>query len=126
PALWELARAAQGSMRDALSLTDQAIAHGNGALRADEVRAMLGTVDRQYVWQIGEALASGEPKAVLEAVNAVAENSPDWSDLLAGLISLLHRVGVAQVVPDAIDDSRGDRAVVMSLAEKISAADVQL
>ncbi|MFP5441097.1 MAG: DNA polymerase III subunit gamma/tau [Gammaproteobacteria bacterium] len=126
PALWELARAAQGSMRDALSLTDQAIAHGNGALTGAEVRAMLGTVDRQYVWQLGQALASADAKAVLAAVEAVAENAPDWSDLLAGLISLLHRVGVAQVVPDAIDDSRGDREVVTALAERISAADVQL
>ncbi|MFZ5756040.1 MAG: DNA polymerase III subunit gamma/tau [Pseudomonadota bacterium] len=125
-ALWELARAAQGSMRDALSLTDQAIAHGNGTLDEAEVRAMLGTVDRQYVWQIGEALASGDAKAVLAAVDAISENAPDWSDLLAGLISLLHRVSVAQVVPDAIDDSRGDRAVVTALAERISSADVQL
>ncbi len=125
-ALWELARAAQGSMRDALSLTDQAIAHGNGGLVEAEVRAMLGTVDRQYVWQLGEALAQADAKAVLAAVDAIAENAPDWGDLLAGLISLLHRVGVAQVVPEAIDDSRGDRAVVLSLAERIAAADVQL
>ncbi len=125
-ALWELARAAQGSMRDALSLTDQAIAHGNGVLNDAEVRAMLGTVDRQYVWQLGEALAQADAKAVLAAIDTIAENAPDWGDLLAGLISLLHRVSVAQVVPEAIDDNRGDRAVVMSIAERITAADIQL
>ncbi|MFZ5698004.1 MAG: DNA polymerase III subunit gamma/tau [Pseudomonadota bacterium] len=124
--LWELARAAQGSMRDALSLTDQAIAHGNGVLNDAEVRAMLGTVDRQYVWQLGEALAQADAKAVLAAIDTIAENAPDWSDLLAGLISLLHRVSVAQVVPEAIDDNRGDCAVVTSLAERITAADIQL
>jgi len=125
-ALWELARAAQGSMRDALSLTDQAIAHGAGALSEADVRSMLGTVDRQYVWQLAQAIAGGEARAVLAAVAAIAENAPDWSDLLAGLISLLHRVGVAQVVPDAIDDARGDRAVVMDLATRMTEADVQL
>jgi DNA polymerase-3 subunit gamma/tau len=125
-ALWELARAAQGSMRDALSLTDQAIAHGAGSLSEAEVRSMLGTVDRQYVWQLGKAIAGGEARALLAAVEAIAENAPDWSDLLAGLISLLHRVCVAQVVPEAIDDARGDRAVVTDLAARLSEADVQL
>ncbi|MFP5383150.1 MAG: DNA polymerase III subunit gamma/tau [Gammaproteobacteria bacterium] len=125
-ALWELARGAQGSMRDALSLTDQAIAHGNGGLVEDEVRAMLGTVDRQYVWKIAEALAGNEPATVLASVAAVADNAPDWADVLAGLISLLHRVTVAQVVPEAIDDARGDRTLVLSLAERIPAADLQL
>lgn len=125
-ALWELARAAQGSMRDALSLTDQAIAHGNGALVESDVQAMLGTVDRQYVWQLGAALAQGDAKIVLIAVDAIAENAPDWADLLAGLIALLHRAVVAQLIPDAIDDARGDRHIVMTLAEKLSAADLQL
>ncbi len=125
-ALWELARAARGSMRDALSLTDQAIAHGNGALVENDVQAMLGTVDRQYVWQLGAALAQGDAKIVLIAVDAIAENAPDWTDLLAGLIELLHRAVVAQLVPDAIDDARGDRHTVMTLAEKLSAADLQL
>src|SRR3989338_8947994 len=87
---------------------------------------MLGTVDRQYVWKIAEALAGNEPATVLASVAAVADNAPDWADVLAGLISLLHRVTVAQVVPEAIDDARGDRALVLSLAERVPAADLQL
>jgi DNA polymerase-3 subunit gamma/tau len=125
PALQALARAAQGSMRDALSLTDQAIAHGGGRLGEGEVNAMLGTVDRGYVWQLLDALAGGEPAALLAAVGAVAENAPDWNDLLAALISHLHRLALVQAVPDLLDDTAVDRERYAALARATDPADVQ-
>ncbi len=109
PALAELARAADGSMRDALSLLDQAIAFGGGAVREADVRSMLGSIERGQVYAILRALAQQDGAAVLAEVAQLAELVPDFSNVLAELLSLLQRVAVAQTVPDAVDDSYGDR-----------------
>ena len=126
PALAELARAADGSMRDALSLLDQAIAFGGGAVREADVRSMLGSIERGQVYAIVRALAQQDGAAVLAEVAQLAELVPDFSNVLAELLSLLQRVAVAQTVPDAVDDSYGDRATVMELAQLLSREDVQL
>lgn len=126
PALWLLGRAANGSMRDALSLTDQAIAYGSGKLLEADVRAMLGTVDRSFVYQLLEAIADNAAAELLNVVAAMAEHAPDFESALDELISLLHRISVAQVVPDAIDNSWGDAERVAALAGRFSAEDVQL
>jgi DNA polymerase-3 subunit gamma/tau len=126
PALWLLGRAAAGSMRDALSLTDQAIAFGSGKLLESDVRNMLGTVDLSFVYQVLEAAAAGEPARVLEVVARMGEHAPDFEGGLDELISLLHRVAIAQVVPDAIDNSWGDAERVGQIASSLSAEDVQL
>ena len=126
PALWLLGRAAAGSMRDALSLTDQAIAFGSGKLSEADVRSMLGSVDLSFVYQILEAVAGGDPAAVLEVVAHMAEHATDFEGGVDELISLLHRVAVAQVVPDAIDNSWGDAQRVASLAGSVTAEDAQL
>ncbi len=126
PALWLLGRAAAGSMRDALSLTDQAIAFGSGKLIEADVHAMLGSIDLSYVYQLLEATAAGDPAQLLAIVNNMAEYAPDFEATVVELISMLHRVAVAQAVPDAIDNSWGDAERIGALARSISAEDVQL
>jgi len=125
-ALAQIARAADGSMRDALSLLDQAIAYGGGTVHEADVRAMLGTLDQGQVIALAEALAANDAQAVLQQVNSVAEQSPDFTDVLAELVSLLHRIALAQVVPSAVDGSLSDSDAVMRLAAQMSAEDVQL
>jgi DNA polymerase III subunit gamma/tau len=124
--LWLLGRAADGSMRDGLSLTDQAIAYGNGALRAHEVRSMLGTIDHGQVFALLETLAAGDGASLLATVGQLAEQGADFAGVLAELITTLQRLAIAQVVPDAVDNSQGDQARLLDLAARISAEDVQL
>ncbi|MCX4029202.1 DNA polymerase III subunit gamma/tau [Endozoicomonas sp. SM1973] len=125
-ALWQIGRAADGSMRDALSLTDQAIAFGNGQVTEDKVAAMLGTIDQRQVYRVVAALASQQPVAVLAAVAHLAEFAPDYASVLADMLSVLHRVALAQMVPDAVDNSQGDQQQVLALATAMTAEDVQL
>ncbi|UTF61184.1 DNA polymerase III subunit gamma/tau [Gilvimarinus sp. DA14] len=125
-ALWQLGRAADGSMRDALSLTDQAIAFGSGKVVEAEVRAMLGTIDRSAVYDILRALVAGDGKAVLDAVAQMAEHAPDFGAALADLLSILHRIAIAQALPEAVDNSQGDRDQVLKLATELPPEDVQL
>ncbi|GAA6131653.1 DNA polymerase III subunit gamma/tau [Halopseudomonas sabulinigri] len=124
--LWLLGRAADGSMRDALSLTDQAIAFGNGALQVAEVRSMLGTIDHGQVFGLLEALVANDARALMRAVAELAEQGADFAGVMAELISTLQRLAMAQVVPEAADNSLGDQARVLELAGRISAEDIQL
>ncbi|MBA1212723.1 MULTISPECIES: DNA polymerase III subunit gamma/tau [Pseudomonas] len=124
-ALWLLGRSADGSMRDAMSLTDQAIAFGEGKVLAADVRAMLGTLDHGQVYDVLQALLDGDGRAVLDAVRHLAEQGPDWGGVLAELLNVLHRVAIAQVLPDAVDNGQGDRERVLSLAQTLPAEDVQ-
>ncbi|WP_062270435.1 DNA polymerase III subunit gamma/tau [Endozoicomonas arenosclerae] len=126
PALWQLARAADGSMRDSLSLTDQAIAFGNGRVSEQEVSAMLGTIDQGQVMKMVRALSSGGAPEVLSAVASLAEHAPDYAAVLDDMLSMLHRIAIAQAVPDAVDNSQGDREQVLELAGNMLAEDVQL
>ncbi len=126
PALWLLGRAAAGSMRDALSLTDQAISFGSGKVLEADVRAMLGSVDLSFVYQILEAIGAGEPAPLLAIVARMAEHAPDFEGSLDELISLVHRVAIAQAVPDAVDNSWGDADRVRELAQSMTAEDAQL
>jgi len=100
-AIVQLAKAADGSLRDGLSLLDQAIAYAGGALRDDVVRAMLGTVDRTQVGAMLEALADGDGQRLLQVVATLAEFSPDWGGVLEALAEALHRIQVRQLVPGA-------------------------
>ncbi|UYM15689.1 DNA polymerase III subunit gamma/tau [Endozoicomonas euniceicola] len=125
-ALWQLARAADGSMRDSLSLTDQAIAFGNGRVSEGEVSSMLGTIDQGQVMKMVRALSSADAGSVLKAVAELAEHAPDYMAVLNDMLSVLHRVAIAQAVPDAVDNSQGDREQVLQLAGNMRAEDVQL
>lgn len=125
-ALWELGRAADGSMRDALSLTDQAIAHGGGALTVAEVNAMLGTIDRSAVVNICRAIASGNTQAVMGAVDRLADHAPDYSSALAAMLSFWHQVAIAQAMPDALDAMQEHHGIIVELADQLNREDVQL
>lgn len=126
PALWLLARSADGSMRDAMSLTDQAIAFGAGSIQEADVRAMLGTIDQRLVYQMLQCLASGDARGLIASVSDLAQFSPDYNAVLGDLISVLHRIALAQTIPDAVDNSMGDKEQVTQLAGQLSAEDVQL
>ncbi|MEB1610801.1 DNA polymerase III subunit gamma/tau [Xanthomonas campestris pv. campestris] len=98
-AIVQLSKAADGSLRDGLSLLDQAIAYAGGALREDVVRTMLGTVDRTQVGAMLQALADGDGARLMQVVAALAEFSPDWSGVLEALAEAMHRIQVQQLVP---------------------------
>ena len=124
-ALWLLGRAADGSMRDAMSLTDQAIAFGEGKVLAADVRAMLGSLDHGQVYGVLQALLEGDARALLETVRNLAEQGPDWAGVLAEMLNVLHRVAIAQALPEAVDNGQGDRERVLALAHALPAEDVQ-
>jgi len=126
PALWLLARAADGSMRDALSLTDQAIAFGNQNLAASDVSTMLGTIDQRDIERIVDTLVDRDGPGLLAEINRIADFAPDYSVILADLLSLFHRVTMEQVVPGSADNAMGDAAQAQALARKLSAEDAQL
>ncbi|MGB1403923.1 MAG: DNA polymerase III subunit gamma/tau [Porticoccaceae bacterium] len=125
-ALWSLARAADGSMRDALSLTDQAIGHGGGQINDAEVSAMLGTIERAYVVDISRALASGTGADVMAAIARMAEQSPDYDSALSDILSIWHQVAILQTVPEAMDKGVSHYSELLDLAALTSKEDVQL
>jgi len=124
-ALWLLGRAADGSMRDAMSLTDQAVSFGDGSVMADDVRAMLGTLDQGQIYGVLKALIAGDAREALSAVAHLAEHGPDWAGVLAEILNALHRIAIAQLMPDAIDNGQGDREQVLELAALVPPEDVQ-
>ncbi len=125
-ALAVLARAADGSMRDGLSLLDQAIAFGGGEVKAAEVRDMLGVVATDQLPDLLSAVYCGQADAVLAMVELLSERAPDFSGLLKELLTLLHRVALVQVSAAAMPSSWGDTTRIQSLAAELSAEDVQL
>ncbi|MEX0732911.1 MAG: DNA polymerase III subunit gamma/tau [Aquisalimonadaceae bacterium] len=125
-ALQRLALAADGSMRDGLSLTDQAIAFGSGAVRDDDVRAMLGSIEDDHVLELLEALAAEDGAAVLAGVARLAERAPDFSDVLAAMVTTLHNLALRHAVPDAVDSEHPDHARLQALQQRLSPEDIQL
>src|SRR5690625_3590887 len=109
-ALAEIARAADGSVRDSLSLLDQAISFGSGAVREADVRSMLGTIEREYLYDILEALADENGAAVLSVVERMAERAPDFADALADLLLILHSLALLQAVPGSLPDDAPGKA----------------
>jgi DNA polymerase-3 subunit gamma/tau len=122
----QLAFAACGSMRDALSLLDQAIAFGNGTLQEDEVRSMLGNIDRDVIYRILDALSQGDAARLMDEIAKADTFAPDYAALLADVVSVLQRIAISQILPDAVDDSYGDRDAVLALAAAMPAEDIQL
>ena len=123
-----LARAADGSLRDALSLLDQVLVFGAGRVGEADVRGMLGTLDRGHVLRIVEALAAGDAAALVGAARACAEHAPDFDQVLGEIASLLVRIALTQVVPDAGEEGmqEWEPDVVRPLAARLPAEDVQL
>lgn len=125
-ALHQLARAADGSMRDALSLLDQAIAFVGGKLLDSEVRSMLGSIEQTFIYDLVQALADADGRALLQQVQQVSTQVPDYGDVLADLITALHHIAILQQVPSAYDEAMGDRESLSRFAEQLSVEDVQL
>ena len=125
-ALWQLGLAADGSMRDALSLTDQAISYGGNEIRDASVKSMLGTIDHQDVFDLIDSVIMEDGTRLLERVAAMSEYAPDFVALLDDILSVLHRMAIAQAVPKALDNAQGDLELVLTSAAKITAEHVQL
>ena len=126
PPLNLLARAADGSMRDALSLMDQALAFGAGRVGEGDVRSLLGDIAGDQLVGLLSALSKGDAAQLLAAVSRLGEHAPDYGEALTELLGILHRIALVQAVPEAIGEDRGDAAQVRALAEELSAEDVQL
>src|SRR4051794_31889828 len=125
PATQLVARGAQGSLRDALSLLDQAIAYGAGEVREAPVRAMLGLVERDYVYSIADALLANDGATLLQQGNSLVERGIALDSALDDLASLFHRVAVVQAVPQAASDYE-DRDRLERYASHFTPESVQL
>ncbi len=117
-----LAKAADGSMRDALSLLDQAIAYGHGQVTRNDVDTMLGSISQDSILPLIEALAIHDTAATLTAVRQLTNHAPDFGQVLAEIIGLLHQIAIAQVVPDATLENETARM----LALKFTPEDIQV
>ncbi|MBI1425409.1 MAG: DNA polymerase III subunit gamma/tau [Gammaproteobacteria bacterium] len=126
PALKHLARAADGSMRDALSLLDQAIAFGGGQLNEADVKQMLGTIEQTHIYTLLEQLAVRDAEGLMATIRQLNMQSPDHVAVLAELLSTLHYLAVLQQVPTAYDESMGDQERLLQLSQQLSPEDVQL
>jgi DNA polymerase-3 subunit gamma/tau len=120
PALQQLAQAADGSMRDSLSLLDQAIAYCSGQISDADVRQMLGNVEQDYIFRLLNALADHDGKKLLSEIALLSEQAPDFDQILENLLSVLHQIAAAQAVPDQ------QAEIITQLASRLSAEDVQL
>jgi len=120
-----LSRAADGSMRDGLSLLDQAIVYGNGKVTTADVSAMLGTIALQPVTELLDALAESDAVAILNKINDITNLSPDYSGLLQEILIALHRIALLQQIPTTIDHEF-DSDELIALSVKFSPEDVQL
>ena len=126
-ALQLLSRAADGSLRDALSLTDQAIASGDGRLTAESVSAMLGTLDDDQALSLIEALVAADGERVMAGVNEAAARGVEWEALLVEMQSLLHRIAMVQLSPSALGtDMAAIELRMRELARTVPPTDVQL
>ncbi len=126
PALALLARAADGSMRDGLSLLDQAIGYGGGAVREADVQAMLGVLARDRLPELMSHVAEQDAAGALSLVAAIADESPDFAALTKELVTLLHRVALLQAAPEIADESWGDPAPLQKLAGRFHPEEIQL
>lgn len=122
PALEKLAKAADGSMRDALSLLDQAIAYGHGSVKTTDVHAMLGSMAQDDLMPLLDALAAKDSKALFARINELAEMSPDFQQVLEELINILHRVAIAQIVPETATNG----SAISTLSKCFSPEEIQL
>lgn len=125
-ALQLIARAAAGSMRDALSLLDQAIAYGGNAVHEREVRAMLGTIDQSYLYELLQMLVRHDGAGLLAQARTMEQRSLSFDAALNDLANLLHQIAIAQTVPESIAADLPERDMLLDLAGKLNAEAVQL
>lgn len=125
-ALSLIAHAADGSMRDALSLTDQAIALGNGQVQYDTVAHMLGTLDTDQALTLLQAISSKQPQLAMTCIESLANNGVDWDGLLQQCATQLHRIAMCQALPSSVDKSLPDAEKISGLAHSLAPQDIQL
>jgi len=125
-ALHLIARAASGSMRDALSLTDQAIAYGSQSVNEAEVRAMLGAIDQSYLFELLNALLANDGASLIAQAKVMEERSLSFEVALNDLAQLLHQVAMAQTVPDSVANDLPEHDALLNLAQKIQPETLQL
>ncbi|MFV8410254.1 DNA polymerase III subunit gamma/tau [Vibrio owensii] len=125
-ALGMISHAADGSMRDALSLTDQAIALGNGTIQIDIVSHMLGTIDTDQAIHLLESISSKQPQQAMDKIQQLASNGVEWDGLLQQLASQLHRVAMYQALPSTLDQTQPDAEKIELLSKALTPQDVQL
>lgn len=121
-----IARGAAGSMRDALSLLDQAIAYGGGSLEEAQVRAMMGTIDSADLNGLIQALIDADPEALLTTIETIALQSPDFDALLAELLSLLQKIAIIQVLPEDSNNPIKENVTLVNFANAMNKEDAQL
>ncbi len=126
PALAWLAKAAQGSLRDALSLADQAIAHGGGEVKEAEVREMLGAIDPEYLFSLLDALAARDADALIAEADTMASRNLAADSALQDLARVLLDIALAQIAPNTLADDDPQRERIAHLAKSFSPEDVQL
>ncbi len=126
PALRLIGEAAQGSMRDALSITDQAIAFGHGKVEEQQVRQMLGNVDRDFVWRVLDAVVARDATALAAEVERCFEQALAADDALAQLARALHRIALVQAVSASVDADDPDHAHITRIAAALTAEEIQL
>ncbi|NOI70756.1 DNA polymerase III subunit gamma/tau [Vibrio owensii] len=125
-ALGMISHAADGSMRDALSLTDQAIALGNGTIQTDIVSHMLGTIDTDQAIHLLESISSKQPQQAMDKIQQLASNGVEWDGLLQQLASQLHRVAMYQALSSTLDQAQPDAEKIELLSKALTPQDVQL
>ncbi|MGI3036497.1 DNA polymerase III subunit gamma/tau [Vibrio diabolicus] len=125
-ALGMISHAADGSMRDALSLTDQAIALGNGAVQTDIVSHMLGTIDTDQAIHLLESISSKQPQQAIDKIQQLAANGVEWDGLLQQVATQLHRIAMYQALPASLDRAQPDAEKIELLSKALSPQDVQL
>lgn len=121
-----IARAAAGSMRDALSLTDQAIAYGNQSVNEAEVRSMLGAIDQSYLYEILQALLANDSAALIAKAKTMDTRSISFEAALGDLSAILHQIAIAKTCPETIAQDLPERAAILQLADMIPAETLQL
>ncbi len=125
-ALTLIAHAADGSMRDALSLLDQAIAFGGGQVQESETRSMLGTIDRHHITTLLQALASQDGVALMDSVAQLSAQAPDYQAVCGEIISTLQRIAMLQMIPNALDSEELNTTELASLGQQMTPEEVQL
>jgi DNA polymerase-3 subunit gamma/tau len=126
PALSQIARAAAGSMRDALSLTDQAIAQGNNRVTLDTVISMLGLLDKNQVLRLAKCICERDAENAMQQLDEICADSPDYSQVLSQLLALFHQVALTQIVPDICKLDTNAAKPVYTLSKAVSAEHIQL
>ena len=125
-AILQIAQAANGSMRDALSILDQAIAFNAGKITTADTQTMLGTIEQNHIEDLLQALAEQNAKKLLDITNKLTEISADFNHALEKLISLFHQIAVIQLVPEIYDEQQTELTTIKNLSQLFSKEDVQL